>query len=290
MDCHGDTHIGLVRDTNEDQFLIADLRKSVVIHHTSLDYAEETELSGASQAKLLMVADGMGGHAAGERASWLAVEGTTRYLLNAMHWLYAMDQESADESFRSDLKHAFEYSRNLLRDAAESNPEQAGMGTTVTMAYVVWPRVYIAHVGDTRAYLLRESRLELLTHDQSLAQELADAGVIEASQIDTHPFSHMLWSVMGCSDTRMNPVVFRAELALNDQLLLCSDGLTRGVDDAQILQILNAAANSGEACRNLIDAANDAGGKDNTTVVVARFTENRTPVETAAHEEVQPVV
>ncbi|MGB4736767.1 MAG: hypothetical protein WBH50_01195 [Fuerstiella sp.] len=93
MDCYGESHIGLLRERNEDQFLIADLKKSVVIHHTSLSYDDETELLGGSQAKLLLVADGVGGNAAGDRASSMALESVIQYLLNAMHWVFLPEDE-----------------------------------------------------------------------------------------------------------------------------------------------------------------------------------------------------
>lgn len=281
MDCHGLTDAGLVRRNNEDQFLIADLRKSVTIHHTSLSYDEETELHGGSQAKLLLVADGVGGSAAGERASSLALEGVVQYLLNAMHWLFRVDSDRDDEFFR-DLKSALSWSQEKIQHAAEANPQQAGMGTTLTMAYLVWPRAYFVHVGDTRAYLYRGSDLVQLTHDQTIAQMLADAGVISAEEVDDHPFHHVLGSLLGCDVNQLEPAVYKTELRYGDQLLLCTDGLPRHVDDERIVQILSSAGNSERACQELIAAANEGGGSDNITAVLARFSESSTDSDFAA--------
>lgn len=270
MDCHGLTDPGLVRENNEDQFLIADLRKSVTIHHTSLSYDDETELHGGSQGKLLLVADGIGGNAAGERASSLALEGVVQYLLNAMHWLFRFDTDR-DEEFLADLKSALSWSQEKIQHAAEANPQQSGMGTTLTMAYLVWPRAYFVHVGDTRAYLYRDSELIQLTHDQTIAQMLADAGVIAAEEVDEHPFHHVLGSLLGCDVKQLEPAVYKTELKHQDQLLLCTDGLTRHVGDERIAGILASAGTAELACQELIAAANEDGGSDNVTAVLARF-------------------
>jgi protein phosphatase len=277
MDCCGLSDVGRVREHNEDQFLIADLKKSVIIHQTSLSYEDETELLGGSQAKLLLVADGVGGNAAGELASSLAIEGAVQYLLNMMHWLFRLETERED-IFRQDLKAALAFTQEKLQHSAESVPEQQGMGTTITMAYLNWPYVYLGHVGDSRAYIYRNRSLTRLTHDQTLAQDLADAGVIEADQVDDSPFSHVLSSLLGCDPTQLNPEVYKSKLSLHDKLLLCTDGLTRHLSDSDLTDILALDLSAEEACHQLIDTANEAGGTDNTTVVLAHFMDRRTAV------------
>lgn len=278
MDCYGQSHVGLVREQNEDQFLIADLKKSVVIHHTSLSYDDETELLGASQAKLMLVADGVGGNAAGERASSLALEGVVQYLLNAMHWLF-LSEDDREETFLQDLKLAMAFSQERIQYAAAASPAQQGMGTTMTMAYIVWPHAYLVHAGDSRAYLHRDGSVLRLTHDQTYAQALADAGVLTAEQIETSPLNHVLSSLLGCDPEQLNPEVYKTQLAMNDTLLLCTDGLTRHVSDSRISSILNDTTNARQACQELIDTANSEGGRDNTTVVVARFTDGRVKLQ-----------
>jgi protein phosphatase len=270
MDCFGLTDIGRVRERNEDQFLIADLMKSVVIHDTSLSYDHETDLHGVSQAKLLLVADGVGGTAGGERASSLAVDGIVQYLLNSMHWLFRKEY-SRESQFLEDLMSAFAGSQRQIQHAAEMSPRYRQMGTTLTMAYLAWPTAYIGHVGDSRAYLFHQSKLTQLTRDQTIAQMLADAGGIAADEVEHHHFRHVLGSLLSCDPSQLSPSVRKTRLALGDQLLLCTDGLTRHVGASQIEQILASAASAEDACRELIAAANAAGGRDNTTVVVARF-------------------
>ncbi len=286
MDCHGASHRGLIREKNEDQFLIADLKKSVVIHETSLSYEQETELRGASQAKLMLVADGVGGNAAGERASVLALEGVVQYLLNAMHWMFRPEDER-EEAFVDDLKSALSFTQKRIQHAAEMMSSNQGMGTTITMAYVVWPHVYFVHAGDSRAYLHRNGRLTLLTHDQTYAQALADAGVLKPEQIPASPLNHVLSSLLGCDPTQLDPQVYKTQLELNDTLLLCTDGLIRHLDEPQIALVLSSTPSASAACRELIDMTNEAGGHDNTTVVVARFSDRilSHDKQEAAHRE-----
>jgi protein phosphatase len=145
------------------------------------------------------------------------------------------------------------------------------MGTTFTMAYLEWPVVYLAHVGDSRAYLYRSPELLQITNDQTMAQLLADAGAIEAERVGGHPLQNVLACLL-CYDTRrLESRGYMRGLAPGDQLLLCTDGLTRIVPGQQIAEILESTFTAEDACRELIAAANSAGGPDNTTVVVARF-------------------
>lgn len=269
MDCFGRTDIGCKRESNQDQFLIADLRKSIVIHRSSLGYDDETQFSGDSRAKLLMVADGMGGYEGGERASWLAVEGVVQYLLNSLHWPITCPTSHEDHFFEG-LRSALDFSQSRIRTAAEIHPAQDCMGTTLTMAWVVWPSVYLIHVGDSRAYLFRNGKLNLWSHDQTLAQALADNGAISESEIETSRFRHVLISALGCK-TNMEPQYGRNELMPNDKLLICSDGLTGHLSDDEIAETLSQDGSTEVACDRLIDAAKQAGGQDNITAVLAHF-------------------
>ena len=270
MDCFGRTHIGLVRESNQDQYLIADLKKSVIIHHASLSYDDETELLGGSQAKLLLVADGLGGHAGGDRASMLALESVVQYLLNAMHWIF-LPEDDREETFLEDLKAAMEFTQSRIQHAAETTPDHEGMGTTITMAYIVWPHAYIVHAGDSRAYLFRDQQLIRLTRDQTYAQALADSGALTPEQIDKSPLNHILFSLLGCKREQLDPQVLKTTLKWNDTLLLCTDGLTRHLTDDDITAVLKLNEPAEAVTDRMVHQANDAGGRDNVTVVVARF-------------------
>jgi len=268
MDWAGLTDTGRVRPVNEDQFLIASLSKSMQVHSTSLNLDDQTRLFGPSQGRLFLVADGMGGHAAGRRASTLAVDALTSYVLNTMHWFFRLRQDRED-LFIDELKAALEHCQQEVWAEAQRVPRERGMGTTLTMAYLAWPQLFVVHAGDSRCYLMREGRLRQVTRDHTVAQRLADAGQLDDP--DHSPWSHMLYNAVGGGTDQVRPEVRRADLALGDTLLLCTDGLSKHVPDPEIGRLLGSAGSSVEACRRLVDAANAAGGSDNITAVVVRF-------------------
>lgn len=270
IDCFGATDRGLVREMNEDQFLVADLRKSLQVHHTSLAAAEPSYLTGGTHGQLLLVADGLGGHSAGERASTLAVDCLARFAVNAMHWCARLD-ECDDEQVFAEWEQALRQCDKQVHAEGESQPERRGMGTTLTMAYVAWPNAYVLHAGDSRCYLLRDGRLEKVTTDHTLAQKFVDAGMIAAEQAGQSRFSHVLWNAIGGSTESVKAEAHKLELSLGDVLLLCTDGLTKELSDERIAAVLDQTQSAADTCRQLIEEANQAGGDDNCTVVVAKF-------------------
>lgn len=284
MDCYGCTDIGRVRQTNEDQFLIADLNKSLLVRQTSLSHEDHTHLFGGSQGALLLVADGMGGHAAGKQASTLAVQTLEHYLLNTMPWFFQL-REDQENDLLDELKSAMEACQNSIERAAAARPEQRGMGTTLTMAYLLWPRLYVVHVGDSRCYLLRPPRLLQITKDQTMAQQLVEKSVLTPEEAPHSRWSHVLWSCLGGHSRQFSVEVYKATLAVGDMLLLCSDGLTGQVRDDEVSRLLQQGGSAKETCRRLVAAANEAGGPDNITVVVARFLDAQSPEALAAHAE-----
>jgi protein phosphatase len=288
MDCSGLTDPGRVREANDDQYLIASLSKSMQVHQTSLDLDDQTRLFGASQGKLLLVADGVGGGpAGGKRASTLAVNSLTTYLLNTMDSFFRLRADREDRLL-GDLKAALEYCQEQIHAEAERFPERRGMGTTLTMAYLAWPRLYVVHAGDSRCYLLRGGRLQQLTRDHTLAGQPPGRDAPEEN--GGAPWGRVLWNVVGGSSEELTVEVYRVELALGDTLLLCTDGLTKQVPDPLIARLLAADVPSAETCRHLVEAANSAGGADNVTVVVARFrdAEHQEAVQEAAEAEEEP--
>ncbi len=289
MDCSGLTDPGRVREANDDQYLIASLSKSMQVHQTSLDLDDQTRLFGASQGKLLLVADGVGGGpAGGKRASTLAVNSLTTYLLNTMDWFFRLRQDR-EEQFLGELRAALEYCQERIRAEATRIPERRGMGTTLTMAYLAWPRLYVVHAGDSRCYLLRGGRLQQLTRDHTLAGQPPGR---DAPEENGGPrWGRVLWNVVGGSSDELTVEVYRADLALGDTLLLCTDGLTKQVPDTMIARLLAADVPSTETCRQLVEEANRAGGADNVTVVVAHFrdaAQQETLQEEAAEAEEEP--
>lgn len=251
VDTCGMTDIGLVRERNEDHFLIADLKKSVVIHHTSLSYDDETHLMGGSQAKLFLVADGVSDDLIGERASRLAIQGIVQYLLNTMHWLFRVN-DGREDAFLEDLKSALAFTQEKIREIGTTTSPRSRISTMTTLAYVVWPQVYLIHIGNTRAYVFRDRRVVRLTHDQTNAQALIDAGLMDASQIRELPVRPVLSGLKECHPHHLIPEVTQFKLSLHDKLLLCTDGLTTQLSDSEITELLSTDVSAEETCGLLI--------------------------------------
>lgn len=288
MDCFGLSDVGKVRSGNEDQFLIADLNKSMLIHQTTLSHEDHTRLFGSSQGQLLVVADGMGGHAEGQRASSIAVESLSHYLLNTMPWFFRLrsDEES---DLKEELISALQQCQISIEHAAVHQAGNKRMGTTLTMAYILWPRLYVVHAGDSRCYLLRGGRLEQVTRDHTVAQQMVERGALSPEEAATSRWSHMLWNCLGGGTHALTPDVYKATLHMGDTLLLCTDGLSGLVPDDRLAALLSQPGTAEQTCQRLIDAANEAGGRDNITAVVAHFREARQVVAHAEHEAVAVV-
>jgi protein phosphatase len=265
VDVWGQTDVGLVREENQDQFLIADLYRTMVLRQTSVPVGQGREWTGSAQGKLLLVADGLGGHGGGDIASRAAVDALAGYALHAMQWSLARH----DGEVAADLEHALhEAQSRLVAVARRKGIEDLRMGTTVTLAYVVWPTLHVVHAGDSRCYLFRK-QLHRLTNDHTLAQELAkqDGTVLAESS----PLAHVLVNVVGGGTDELRGEVHRVTLARGDAVLLCTDGLTKHVTDADLEARLGENQGAARTVEGLIAAAKAAGGSDNVTVVLARF-------------------
>jgi serine/threonine protein phosphatase PrpC len=266
LDAAGLTDTGLHREKNEDAFLIATLQPTLVVHDATA--SAQGWFAGDPLGTLLIVADGMGGQGGGDVASRTAINAVSNYLLNALPWGAPTadtrgDRDSAT-GLRGQLSSALVAGDATIKTAG-ANTLTPRMGTTLTAALVLWPVVYVAHVGDTRCYLLRDGRLRRLTTDHNMAEKLAAAGV-EATQLQS-----VLWNTLGASDQLPQPELCKLELALGDTLLLCSDGLNHHVSDEQIRGVLESGAMSRSCCEQLVQLALQGGGTDNITVLVARL-------------------
>jgi serine/threonine protein phosphatase PrpC len=270
MDCFGLTDPGLKRPTNQDHYLIADLNKSMRIHDTSLTLDNETRVYGGSQGKLLVVADGMGGEAEGERACTIAVDQLTTYVLNSLSWCFRLEQNS-EQDFEDHLKEALESCQKSIHDVVAAHPEMQSMGTTMTMVYIVWPRAFVVHVGDSRCYLLRNGELAQITVDHTVSEIMVETGKMSREEAQHSPMGHALWNVLGGRSTELAVDVYKLTLKRDDVLLLCTDGLYNMVPQERLQELLTSHTSAESACRKLVDLANENGGKDNITVIVSHF-------------------
>jgi PPM family protein phosphatase len=218
----------------------------------------------------MAIADGMGGASAGEVASEMAIITLVNLVLHTPDWMMRVGDLEAKELMQR-LTDRFEVVDAVLRDQAEIDPSLAGMGTTMTLALSVGSDLFLTHIGDSRAYLLRKGVLHQLTRDHTVVQGLVDLGIIKPEQAGTHRMKHALTRVLGTKPDHKGAEVQRVLLADEDQVLLCTDGLTDKVSAGTIAAGLRDSPSSDDACRFLVNKALESGGRDNVTVVVARY-------------------
>ncbi len=287
MEVFGMSNIGRVQSVNDDQFMIADLCKSLRVHTTSLDLDQNTRVFGDTQGRLLLVADGMGQRDAGERASQLALDGVIEYVLNNLSW-YLLSDNFDQADFQQRLKAGLRYCRNIIDKEAALVADREGMKSTLTLAYIAWPRMFVVHVGDSRCYLLRGGRIEQLTTDPTIGtRPFSDraSGMVAEDAFRESP-SKYLWRMVG-EENDPHPTATSIDLHLGDSIVLCTNGLTAHVNDQRINETISSDKPLSEACSALVAEANDSGGSDNITVVACRFRDSKPP-ETQDKAEVVP--
>lgn len=264
----GRTDVGQIREHNEDNFLVADLtRKS-----RSLLESDRHQVVGA-RGTVLGVCDGMGGAAAGEVASQLAVDIIYEKLAQG-------DPPTDRDELARRLVQSVEDAGMRIFNEARADRTRRGMGTTATIAALLDGRLFVAQVGDSRAYILRNGSLVQVTRDQSLVNQLIEAGQLTEEEAETFEHNNIILQALGTADTVQVDLTY-VDLRKNDTLLLCSDGLSGMIRADEIREILNTVPDPLEACKVLTERANLAGGHDNITVIVARFDGDTLPAATA---------
>jgi protein phosphatase len=263
------SHAGRVRAQNEDHFLVARISRALDVLQSDLpdgDLPVRIEQSGYA----LVVADGMGGMAGGERASRLAIRTAVRFLLEAPKWPLSLEDKEVGELLEQ-MRDYFREVDRVLVEGGRADRGVGGMGTTLTAVLTVGDYAFVVHAGDSRAYLCRGGTFKRLTRDHTVAQLLADSGVIPLDEVATHPERHVLTNLAGGTSAGVLPEVTTQKLADGDRLLVCTDGLTEMVDEGRINEVLGRNADPQAACRALVKQALDRGGRDNVTVVVANY-------------------
>jgi protein phosphatase len=243
----GLTHVGRQRQHNEDSFLVAD------------------------QAQLYLVADGMGGHAAGEIASRIAVDSISEFILHSKEddgtWPHAYDENFRKTTNR--LMAAVRLANTRVLEAMRKDARLRGMGTTVVACLADEDFLAVAHVGDSRAYLIRDGQLSRLTNDHSWVFEQVQAGMLTEAEAEKHPLRNVITRALGGA-LSVNPDASEVQTKTGDVVLLCSDGLTGMVPEEEILRIVMEADDLDKACQTLIDKANERGGLDNVTAILVK--------------------
>jgi protein phosphatase len=272
IELHAKSDVGRVRRGNEDNFLILDLTSGQA--WTGSDGAEMPEslhrFELGEKGVVMVVSDGMGGALAGDVASRMAVETVREMLIGSeADEQVAVDDEEKD--LVDYLRHATVYANLAIHHRSQEDTRCAGMGATFTGAAVKGDLLDLVQVGDSRAYVLRGDQVKLATKDQSLVQQLVDVGQISESEAETHMFRNVILQALG-AQSELTPVTGRLRIRRGDILLLCSDGLSGKLRAEDILRIIRDSEDDlAAACNMLVDEANERGGEDNITVVLAHF-------------------
>ncbi|HLN99495.1 MAG TPA: PP2C family serine/threonine-protein phosphatase [Pyrinomonadaceae bacterium] len=267
VELHAKSDVGRVRRGNEDNFLVLELSKQQT--WTGTDGA--TAPGGMSSFELgdkglvLVVSDGMGGALAGDVASRMAVDSVRDMIMGNNS-----EKCDPDASLVECLKSATVYANLAIHNKSQEDSRCAGMGATFTGAAVHGDLLDLVQVGDSRGYLLRKNQIRLATKDQSLVQQLVDVGQISEAEAETHMFRNVILQALGAQGD-ITPVTGRIRLRRGDTLLLCSDGLSGKLRSEDIQNIVTANPDLATACDELIAEANNRGGEDNITVILARF-------------------
>ncbi|HLA11979.1 MAG TPA: PP2C family serine/threonine-protein phosphatase [Pyrinomonadaceae bacterium] len=271
VELHAQSDVGRVRRGNEDNFLVLELTHEKTWTGSDGSQAPTglTSFDLGEKGLVLVVSDGMGGALAGDVASRMAVDSVREMLMVGDH----------EETCNSELplvdclKNATVYANLAIHLRSQEDSRCAGMGATFTGAAVKDDMLDLVQVGDSRAYLIRRDQIRLATKDQSLVQQLVDVGQISEAEAETHMFRNVILQALG-AQSDVTPVTGRIRLRRGDTLLLCSDGLSGKLKAEDIQNIVTSNPDLSKACNELIAEANNRGGEDNITVVLARFDGN----------------
>jgi PPM family protein phosphatase len=272
----GRTDVGITRDHNEDAFAFLDLDTG-----QSHADASEGEIDVGLRGVVLVVADGMGGAAAGEIASEMAVEA----VLDTFRAQWMNNPGRDTDTFVETIRDAADTANHRIFAFAGAHPEHTGMGTTATIAGLLGNSLYLAQVGDSRAYIVRDGVAHQITKDQSLMQQLIEAGEMTPDQAEVSERRNIILQALG-PDSTVRPDFTQQPLARGDTLVMCSDGLTTHLRATDIARIVSASRDPDDACEQLIAAANADGGHDNITVVVTQFTGEGLPEHDALTRQI----
>jgi protein phosphatase len=263
------SHQGHVRANNEDQFYVARLTRSL---ETLMSSVTDREVLGRADEVnyVMVVADGMGGHAAGEVASAMTIRALVSLALKIPDWIFRVDEAHAEELQRR-ARDIVKQIDAILVERGRRDSTLRGMGSTLTFARSCGRDLLLVHVGDSRAYLLRSGRLHRLTKDHTYAQMLVDIGRLEPSKVTGSGVGHILTNALGGSSETVDVDVDLLTLENGDRLLLCTDGLSDLVADDTITETFLGARSSADACKQLLQLALERGGRDNVTAIVAAY-------------------
>jgi len=275
VEIHATSHVGRVRRGNEDNYLLLNISRSRAwtSEQSEGEFVIESQSFEVDESGVVLaVSDGMGGALAGEVASKMAVESVSEKLLSDEDTDATLTPESVEYNLISKLYNATVYANYLVHQQGRTDPQFQGMGATFTGVGVTPEGVDVIQVGDSRAYLVRNGKIYQITKDQSLVQQLIDAQQISAEEAETHTLKNVILQALGAQN-EIYPVSARLAPCQNDVILLCSDGLSNKVSAANMQKhVVDNLEQLEQACAELVKEANENGGEDNITVILAKLT------------------
>ena len=266
IDVCGLTHRGRVRSENADHFLIASFHRAMQVHNSSIPANAFSALSADSRGYVFLVADGVGAFAQAANGSARAIRSVAQYLVD-MSEITLPSDPGREAEMVSRVRAAFSEAHETLLELDEQGVQGSAV-TTLTMFIAIWPRAFVVHAGDSRAYRLRDGTLTQLTTDQTMAQAMIDSGAMTRDIAEASPLKHVLVSALGSS--QVDPQVSVQTIERTDVTLLCTDGLTKHVTDDEIREHLLRSDSCESICQSLIDLALERGGEDNVTVIMGK--------------------
>jgi len=268
VELHAKSDVGRVRRGNEDNFLVLELSQQTTWTGSDGKAApkELSQFELGEKGLVLVVSDGMGGALAGDVASRMAVDSVREMIMGGN----SEDGCDPEASLVECLKHATVFANHAIHNRSQEDSRCAGMGATFTGAAIHGDFLDLVQVGDSRGYIIRKDQIRLATKDQSLVQQLVDVGQISEAEAETHMFRNVILQALGAQGD-VTPVTGRIRLRRGDMLLLCSDGLSGKLRSEDIQNIVASNEDLSQACDELIAEANNRGGEDNITVILARF-------------------
>jgi serine/threonine protein phosphatase PrpC len=275
FDWGGLSQAGSQRDGNEDSFFLGRFDRTLEPILTNLQRPPATE-PHRTAGYVVMMADGMGGQAAGEVASQATVATLLELAIETPDWIMRYDEEPLAAEVSRRIASRLQRVDSALETMGRSRLKLAGMSTTITVLATVPPDAIIAHVGNSRVYLARAGELFRLTTDNTVAQLLAEAGIIDPKDVATHPKRDVLVRAVGHGAGDLEPDVQRLRFEAGDQILLCTDGLTQKLSDAELREVLSGMQSPATACKQLVAMALERGAPDDLTVVIGRLSEKTT--------------
>lgn len=287
MDCFGLADAGDGQERSADQFLIADLRRSLTVHRSSLESSGPGRVEGNAQAQLLAVTDGIGNDAASWRASTLALDALSTYLLNQFN--LSGSAELGQQQLLLELGKSFDACRARMEAEADSNPQFREMGASLTLSYIAWPALYLLHAGDSRCYLLRDRRLRPLTTDHTVARQLVQQGIIQPGQARSSRWSNVLSNAVIAGHPGNRPDMAKIDLRVNDALLLCTNGLSSVLKEHEIAEVLRSEQSAEASCQQLLKLLRMANAAVSVAVAVARFCSTREIEQQLEQQESAPI-